>query len=308
MSLGSYVIRRVSRGVFTLWLVVSVAFVALRLSGDPATLLLSDNASADDIAHMREQLGLNASIPEQYISYFSRILVVGDFGQSLARRQPASIVVMERVAATVSLAVAGFALAVAVGIPAGIVAALYRNSIVDRAVMVGALLGQAAPNFFLGTVLILVVGLWLRLLPTSGDATPWHLVLPALTVSSYGMASLSRLSRSAMLDVLQKDYLRTARAKGLGEFATISRHAARNAAIPVVTVLGLVLGHLLGGAVATEVVFAWPGVGRLAVTSILQRDYPVVQAVVLTIAGVFVGLNLLVDIAYGWLDPKIRYS
>jgi len=308
VSLGAFILRRVVRGVFTLWLVVTFVFFALRLSGDPATLLLSDSATAEDVARLREQLGLNQPLPTQYAAFFSKILLDRDFGQSLQRRQPAGVVVAERIPATVKLALAAFALSLLIGIPAGIAAAVRRNTLLDRVAMFGALLGQVTPNFFLGIVLVLVVGLWLRLLPTSGDATWQHLVLPAVTLSAYGIASMARLTRSALLDVIRKDYMRTAYAKGLSERLAVSRHALRNAAIPVVTVMGIQLGHLLGGAVATEIVFAWPGVGRLAVQSIFLRDYPVVQAVVLMIAGVYVAINLLVDMAYGWLDPKIRYT
>jgi ABC-type dipeptide/oligopeptide/nickel transport system permease component len=306
--LGAYILRRVIRGIFTLWLVVTIVFVALRLSGDPASLMLSENASAEDISRLREQLGLNEPLPVQYVTFFSKVLLKGDLGQSISRKQPAADVVAERLAATIKLALSGFAIALLIGLPAGLMAAVRRGTVFDQVAMVGALTGQVMPTFFLGTVLILVFGLWLRLLPTSGDSTMWHLLLPAITMAAAGGASIARLSRSALLDVVRKDYMRTAYAKGLSERAAIVRHALRNAAIPVVTVLGIQLGHMLSGAVATEVVFAWPGVGRLAVTSIFQRDYPVVQAVVLMVAGLYVVLNLLVDILYGWLDPKIRYQ
>ena len=307
MSLGAYVLRRTVRGVFTLWLVVTIVFVALRLSGDPATLLLSDSATAEDIARLREALGLNQPVPVQYATFFSRVLFEGDLGQSILRRQPAALVVSERIGATLILALAAFALSLAIGLPAGIISAVRRSSLLDRLAMLGALLGQVTPGFFLGTVLVLVVGLWLRWLPTSGNATPWHLILPAVTLSAYGAASMARLSRSALLEVTRKEYMRTAYAKGIRERTAIVRHALRNAAIPIVTVMGIQLGNLLSGAVATEVVFAWPGVGRLAVTSIFQRDYPVVQAVVLMVAGLYVVLNLTVDVLYAWIDPKIRY-
>jgi ABC-type dipeptide/oligopeptide/nickel transport system permease component len=308
VSLGAYVLRRFIRGIFTLWLVVTIVFVALRLSGDPAALMLSENATEEDIARLRDQLGLNEPLPVQYATFFSKVLLQGDLGQSIARRQPAANVVAERLAATVKLAMAGFVVALLIGLPAGLMAAVRRGTAFDQFAMVGALFGQVTPTFFLGTILILVFGLWLRLFPTSGDATGWHLILPAITMAAAGGASIARLSRSALLDVVRKDYMRTAYAKGLRERTAIVRHALRNAAIPVVTVLGIQLGHMLSGAVATEVVFAWPGVGRLAVTSIFQRDYPVVQAVVLMIAVIYVVLNLLVDILYGWLDPKIRYQ
>jgi ABC-type dipeptide/oligopeptide/nickel transport system permease component len=307
VSLGAYVLRRAVRGLFTLWLVVTIVFIALRLTGDPATLMLSDSASADDIERLRTQLGLNQPLPVQYATFLMNVLLRGDLGQSILRRQPAASVVAERLGATLTLALAGFAVALVVGLPAGLLSAVRRGTLIDRAAMIGALLGQVMPSFFLGTILILVFGLWLRLLPTSGNATPRHLILPAITLAAVGAASLARLSRSAMLDVVRQDYMRTAYAKGLRERTVILRHAFRNAAIPVITVVGILLGHMLSGAVATEVVFAWPGVGRLAVTSIFQRDYPVVQATVLMIAALFVILNLLVDILYGWLDPKIRY-
>ena len=307
MSLGEYILRRAVRGVFTLWLVVTIVFRALRLSGDPTTLLLSDSATAEDIAALREKLGLNQPLPVQYTTFFSKVLFEGDLGQSILRRQPAAEVVSERISATLTLALAAFAISMAVGLPAGIISAVRRNSVLDRLAMLGALLGQVTPGFFLGTILVLVVGLWLRWLPTSGNATPWHLILPALTLSAYGAASMARISRSALLEVTRKEYMRTAYAKGLPERAAILRHALRNAAIPIVTVMGIQLGHLLSGAVATEVVFAWPGVGRLAVTSIFQRDYPVVQAVVLMVAALYVLLNLTVDVLYAWIDPKIRY-
>lgn len=306
MSLGAYVLRRAVRGIFTLWLVVTIVFVALRLSGDPATLLLSDSATAEDIARLRETLGLNQPLPVQYGTFFSRMFA-GDLGQSILRRQPAADVVSERIGATLTLALAAFAISLAIGLPAGIISAVRRNTIFDRLATIGALLGQVTPGFFLGTVLVLVVGLWLRWLPTSGNATPWHLILPAITLSAYGAASMARLSRSALLEVTRKEYMRTAYAKGLRERTAIVRHALRNAAIPIVTVIGIQLGNLLSGAVATEVVFAWPGVGRLAVTSIFQRDYPVVQAAVLMVAALYVVLNLTVDVLYAWIDPKIRY-
>lgn len=306
MSLGAYVVRRAVRGVFTLWLVVTIVFVALRLSGDPATLLLSDSATAEDIARLREALGLNQPLPVQYGTFLAR-MAEGDLGHSILRRQPAALVVSERIAATLTLAFAAFVLSLAIGLPAGIISAVRRNTLLDRLAMIGALLGQVTPGFFLGTVLVLVVGLWLRWLPTSGNSTPWHLILPAVTLSAYGAASMARLSRSALLEVTRKEYMRTAYAKGLHERTAIVRHALRNAAIPIVTVMGIQLGNLLSGAVATEVVFAWPGVGRLAVTSIFQRDYPVVQAVVLMVAGLYVVLNLTVDVLYAWIDPKIRY-
>src|SRR3954454_5217208 len=245
VSLGAYVLRRTVRGVFTLWLVVTIVFVALRLTGDPAALLLSDSASAEDLAALRETLGLNQPLPVQYATFFTSMLFRGDLGQSILRRQPATLVVSERIGATLTMALAAFALSLAIGLPAGIISAVRRNTVLDRVAMIGALLGQVTPGFFLGTILVLVVGLWLRWLPTSGNTTPWHLILPAITLSAYGAASMARLTRSALLEVTRKEYMRTAYAKGLRERSAILRHALRNAAIPIVTVMGIQLGHLL---------------------------------------------------------------
>jgi peptide/nickel transport system permease protein len=215
-------------------------------------------------------------------------------------------VVWERVPATLELAFASFLCAIVVAIPAGVFSAVKRGSTYDNIVMGVALVGQAAPTFYIGIMLILVCSLWLGLFPTSGRGDWRHLVLPAVTLGAFAMASIARITRSAVLEILRADYIRTARAKGLPEFWTIAKHTMRNAAIPIVTIVGLQFGNLLGGAVITETIFSWPGIGRLAIQSIYSRDYPIVQSVVFLTAAMFVVLNLLVDVAYGILDPRIR--
>ncbi len=232
--------------------------------------------------------------------------LTGDFGVSFRHQQPALPLVLERLPATLELALAALLLSVAVALPLGIVAALHRGRLGDVLAMAFAVVGQATPYFWMGIMLILVVSVELGWLPTSGRGTWQHLILPAVTLATHFAAALARLTRTAMLEVLGQNYVTTARAKGLPERAVILAHALKNAAVPVVTLIGLQFGTLLGGAVVTETVFAWPGVGRLAVQSIFVRDYPVVQAGVLVLALAFVLVNLLVDLLYGLLDPRIR--
>jgi peptide/nickel transport system permease protein len=302
-----FTLRRFIRGLLTLWVVVTLVFFGLRLSGDPVFLMLGDQASPEAITALREQLGLNQSLPVQYVRYVQTI-ATGDFGDSLRERRPATEIVAERLPATAELAIAALLLSVLIGIPAGIFAALRRNSFVDRGLMAIAFFGQSAPNFFIGILLILFLSMSLQILPSSGRGTWQHLLMPAFTLSTYGIASLARLTRSATLEVLSKDYVRTARAKGLQEFSVQVRHVMRNAAIPVITVLGLQVGLAISGAIVVETVFAWPGMGRLIITSVSARDYPVIQLAVLLIAASVVIVNFAVDIIYGLLDPRIRYE
>jgi peptide/nickel transport system permease protein len=303
----AFTLRRFVRGVLTLWLVVTLVFFGLRLSGDPVFLMLGDEASPEAIAVLREKLGLNEPVPVQYVRYFQTMLR-GDFGDSLRERRPATEVVLERLPATLQLAVAAIALAVLIGVPTGIFAALRRNSLVDRGLMALAFFGQSAPNFFVGILLILLFSITLQMLPSSGRGSWQHLIMPAFTLSTYGIASLARLTRSAMLEVLSRDYVRTARAKGLPESTVQIRHALRNAAIPVITVLGLQVGLAISGAIVVETVFAWPGMGRLVMSAVFNRDYPVIQLIVMIVALSVVSVNFIVDVLYGWLDPRIRYQ
>lgn len=300
-----FVMRRFLRALITLWLVVTVVFFGLRISGDPVTLMLGFEATPDAIERMREKLGLNETVAAQYLRYL-QLIGQGDFGDSIREPRPVTAVVFDRVPATLELALASLVISVVVGIPVGIFAALRRNSLADRGLMALAFLGQSAPNFFIGILLILCFSLWLQILPSAGRGTWQHLIMPALTLSTYGMASLARLTRSSILEVLSADYVRTARAKGLRDSSVMAGHILRNAAIPVVTVFGLQVGLAISGAVITETVFAWPGMGRLAASAVFRRDYPVVQFIVLLIAVSVVTINFAIDVFYGLIDPRIR--
>jgi peptide/nickel transport system permease protein len=287
--------------------VTAIVFVVLRLSGNPAALLIDPGATPAQVEELRRALGLDASIPEQYVRFVGGILR-GDFGTSFRYDQPALPAVLERVPATATLALATLALTLAVSIPLGIIAAVKRDTTFDRAISLVTLLGQGTPSFWLGIVLILVVAVNLRLLPTSGNATPAHLILPVLTLAAAPISKYTRLTRAEMLEVLSSDYIRTARAKGLSEFVVRYRHALKNASIALVTLIGLDTGYLLGGSVIVETVFAWPGVGRLMIDAVSQQDFPVVQADVFLLACLVVLANFLVDAIYPLLDPRIRLT
>jgi peptide/nickel transport system permease protein len=302
-----YVIQRLGRTLIALWGVSTIVFIVLRLSGDPAVLLLPQEASVEDVLRLRQDLGLDDPFLVQYLRFLGSS-ALGDFGESLRHREPAMTLVVSHLWATIELSVAAFGLAVLVAVPTGILAAVRPNSLYDHAVLTLALLGQSAPTFWIGIMLILAFGLGLRWFPIGGRGSWSHLVLPAVTLGAFAMASIARLTRSAMLEVIRLDYINTARAKGLRESRVIWKHALKNAAIPVVTIMGLQFGALLGGAVVTETVFSWPGIGRLAIQGIYNRDYPVVQATVFIAAVFFVGINCVVDLLYTILDPRIRYE
>ena len=304
----TYVVRRLWQSALTLVGVSVLVFVILRVvPGDPAKMLLPEGAPESAIEELNRQLGLREPLHVQY-GLFLQSVFRGDFGQSFQYRAPALRVVLERLAATVQLALAAMAITVAVGVTLGIVAAVRRGTGYDYASTVLAVLGQSLPNFWLGIMLILLFGVALRWLPTSGFESWRHLILPSVTLAAFPMALVARLTRSSMLEILGRDFIRTGRAKGLAERAVILRHALRNAAVPLLTVLGLQIGTLLGGAVITESVFAWPGMGKLVVDAIFFRDFPVVQTVLILSATLFVVINLLVDLLYTVIDPRIRYS
>lgn len=303
----SFIGRRLAQAVLVVFGVSLVVFFVIRLSGDPTYLMLPPNATEEDRARFAHELGLDRPLPVQYGVFLQRA-IAGDFGRSLRYNQPALRLVAERLPATLELALAALVVSLVVAIPSGVISAVRRNTTVDNLTMLGALFGQSMPVFWLGIILILVFSVRLELFPTSGRGTFAHLVLPAVTLGLYSTARVTRLVRAGMLEVISQDYVRTAWAKGLAAGVVIYKHALRNTLIPVVTIIGLELGTLLGGAVITETVFAWPGIGRLAVTAIFQRDYPVVQAAVCVTALVFVVSNLLVDLVYGWLDPRIRVT
>jgi peptide/nickel transport system permease protein len=304
----AYVLRRLWQSALTLVGVSVLVFVILRVvPGDPAKMLLPDGAPQSAVDELNRQLGLHEPLHVQY-AIFVRSVFRGDFGQSFQYRAPALQVVVDRLGATVQLALAALVITVGVGVSLGIVAAVRRGTGYDYASTVLAVLGQSLPNFWLGIMLILLFGVALRWLPTSGFESWRHLILPAVTLAAFPMALVARLTRSSMLEILGRDFIRTGRAKGLAERAVILRHALRNAAVPLLTVLGLQIGTLLGGAVITESVFAWPGMGKLVVDAIFFRDFPVVQTVLILSATIFVLINLLVDLLYTVIDPRIRYS
>ena len=299
-------LRRVWQAVLVLFGVSVVVFMILHLTGDPAALLLPPDATAEDVARFRKAMGFDDPWIVQY-GRFLKGALQGNFGESLRHGEPAMPLVLERLPATFQLAGAGLLLALCLAIPAGIVSAVKRNTVVDYVSTVVALLGQAMPTFWLGIMLILVFSVRLNWLPSSGRGDLQHLILPAVTLGLFTTARITRLTRSGMLEVLGQDYIRTARAKGVSERPVVWKHALKNASIPIVTIIGIELGTLLGGSVITETIFAWPGVGRLSVQAIFNRDYPVVQAAVFILASTFVILNFVVDLAYTWLDPRIRF-
>lgn len=300
-----YFLLRLLEALFAIWGVITLVFVITRLLGDPVVLLLPVGASEQELAAMRHSLGLDLPLMTQYIHTLWAMLQ-GDFGISFQYLQPAMDIVLQRLPATVELASVSLLGGVVLGSIAGAVAALMRGSLVELLVMVLALLGQATPVFWLGIMLIMFFAVDLGWLPTGGYGSALSLILPSLTLSVYVAASIARLVRSSLLDILREDYVRTARAKGLLPHTLFFWHVARNALIPVITMIGIIAGELLGGSVVTETVFAWPGVGRLIVQAIQVHDFPVIQAAVVTIAVIFVAINLLVDVLYGVLDPRIR--
>jgi peptide/nickel transport system permease protein len=301
----TFLVRRLLQSLVVLFGVSFVVFAILHLTGDPALVLLPPDASAEDVRRFREAMGFNDPLLVQY-ARFLRGALQGDFGQSIRHGEPAFGLVLERMPATFELAGAALLLALCLAIPAGIVSAVRRNSPVDYVATVVALFGQSLPTFWLGIMLILVFSVQFHLLPSSGRGTLEHLILPAVTLGLFTTARITRLTRSGMLEVLNQDYIRTARAKGVSDPPVVWKHALKNAAIPIVTIVGIELGTLLGGSVITETIFAWPGVGRLSVQAIANRDYPVVQAAVFLLATTFVLVNLLVDVIYTYLDPRIR--
>jgi peptide/nickel transport system permease protein len=304
---ASYISGRLAYAVFVLWGAVTIVFVTVRIvPGDPAQLMVGAQGTRQDVEALRHRFGLDRPLAVQYAGYLGEAVRLR-FGDSLRLEEPAVHAVLQRLPATITLALAAMTLAVTTSIPLGIVAAMWRRSFLDHLVSVVSLLGQSVPNFWLGIMFILVFARTLRWLPSGGIGGVAHLILPAVSLALLVIGVLTRLTRSGLVDVVHEDYVRTAYAKGLGPRPVIARHALPNALIPVVTVAGLQLGHLLAGAVIVETVFAWPGVGRLLVDAISNRDYPIVQAAVLFITAGFILVNLLVDVSYAYLDPRIRY-
>ena len=300
-----YILKRLFHSIFVLVGISLVVFIILHLTGDPAALLMPMDATPEQVAQFRKEMGFEVPLVVQYWRFFKGTLR-GDFGLSFRHSQPALDLVMERMPATIQLTAAAMVIALVVAIPVGIISAIRRNSLMDHIGMTGALLGQSTPVFWLGVMLILIFSVTLQWFPSSGRGELQHLVLPAITLGMFTMARTARMMRSSMLEVLGQEYMKTAKAKGLSPGIVILKHALKNAAIPVVTIVGMELGTLLGGAVITETIFAWPGVGRLAVQAIYNRDYPVVQAAVFLLASIFVLVNLIVDLMYTYLDPRVK--
>ena len=301
-----FLLRRLVLSVFVLWGAATVVFVAIRLApGDPAQMLLGSSATAQDIAALRESLGIDRPLALQYGKYLFDVARL-DLGMSLRLNEPAIDVITERLPQTLRLTAAAMLIASALSFPLGITAALAARTRLDAAISVVSLLGQSVPGFWLGIMLVLVFAGGLQLLPSGGADTWQHLILPATTLGLPLLGILTRLIRSGLLEVLREDYIRTARGKGLPPRQVITRHALVNMLIPVITVMGIQLGQLLGGAVIVESVFAWPGIGRLLLDAIGNRDYPLVQAAILFITAGFLTINLAVDLSYGLLDPRIR--
>lgn len=302
--MAKYISKRLLQAIFVLLGVSLVAFIILHLSGDPLSLLISSGATPEQESAIRTKMGLDDPLYIQYFRFLAQILH-GDFGESLYYKQSTLSLIMNRLPATIQLTFAGILVATVIGIPLGIIAATKKGSMVDSVVRIIAICGQAIPSFWLGLMMILIFSVKLKWLPTSGRGTFAQMIMPAITVGLFSMASVCRLTRSTMIETLKTDYIRTAKAKGLHKARIIVVHALRNSLLPVVTTIGMEIGHLLGGTLLTETIFSWPGIGSLAVQAITNRDYPLVQTAVLITAFMFVIVNLIVDLLYAVIDPRI---
>ncbi len=301
-----YLLGRVLQTFLSMLVVISIVFVLTRLSGNPVHLLLDVNATERDEAILMRYLGLDQPLPIQYGIYVKNI-ATGDFGKSILTRRPVTEHIWERLPATVELGFVAMVLSILIGVPLGVYSAVRRGGILDSGARVFAVLGQSMPTFWLGLMLILLFGVMLRVLPAGGRGGPQHLILPAFTLGYFTSAAILRLTRSSMLEVLGSDYIKFARLKGLHEQVVLWKHGLKNALLPVITFAVMLFVQFLGGAVVTETVFAWPGLGRLILESITTRDYPIVQAGVLVLSALFLTGNLFVDVLYSYLNPRIRH-
>ena len=301
----TWIASRLAQTVLVVFLSLTAVFAMVRLSGDPVLLFMPMDIQAKDVNEFRQRLGFNDPLIVQY-ARFMKGAVRGDFGDSLRYRRDAFGLVLERLPATLLLASTAMLLTLVVAVPLGVVTAVRRDGLVDHAGTVLTVLGQATPGFWLGLMLIYVFAVQLRWLPTGGIGGVAHLIMPSVVLAAFYAARVARLTRSSLLDALGEDYVLTARAKGLAERRVVGKHALRNSAVPIVTLAGLEAGQLLGGAVVTETIFAWPGLGRLTVQALLNRDFPVVMAAVSFTSVVYTLMNLAVDVLYGWLDPRLR--
>lgn len=303
----SYVIRRCFYAVFVLFGVATVVFFITRLTGDPVAIMLPPDATVEQMDALRTQLGMDKPLIVQYGVYIFHLLQF-DFGESLRYGESTLTLIMERIPATMQLAFAALIFSLIIAIPAGIISALKRKTWVEGGIMSVVLIGQSMPVFWVGILLILLFSVTWRLLPTGGIGTWQHLILPAFALGIHMIALVTRLLRSSLIESLNSDYIRTAKAKGLLPRKVISKHAMRNSLLPVVTIVGLEIGSLLGGSVVTETVFGWPGIGQLLIQSIYHRDFPLVQTSIIIFAGIFVIINLIVDLLYVLIDPRIQYK
>jgi peptide/nickel transport system permease protein len=300
-----YVLRRMVLGLITVMVVSVIIFVATRLSGDVTLLLAPPDATDKQIQELRKELGLDKPLPVQYVIFLKNI-AKGDFGRSTRYHRPAMELVLSRLPATIQLATAAFFVSIFIGLTVGVLSGTRRGSWLDLSGRTFAMFGQAMPEFWIGIMAILIFSVKLGWLPTSGRGSLAQVIMPALTLGWFSAASIMRLTRSAMLEVLDSEYIKTARLKGNAEWVVVWKHALRNALIPVVAMGGLQLGRLLGGAVIVETVFGWPGLGQLVLDGVYSRDYAVVQAGVFITSAVFIALNLIVDLTYGLIDPRIK--
>jgi peptide/nickel transport system permease protein len=302
-----YILRRLLQGVVLLFVLALVVFALARVTGNPADLLLPEDATADDRAHLLRALGLDRPVHEQLVNFLSGA-VRGDLGVSIRYRKPAVEVFFERLPNTLMLVPLALVVAIVVSIPLGLLAAVYRGTFIDRVCSGIAVLGIATPSFWLGIVLIYVFSIQLGLLPSARMGGPTHYILPTITLGAFLVAGMMRLVRSSVLEILDSEFVKLARIKGLSQGVVIWKHCLRNALIPVVTLFGVFFALLVTGAIVTETVFAWPGVGRLTYEAVIFRDYPLLQAVILLKAIIVLGVNLCVDVLYAYLDPRVRYT
>ncbi len=305
--MGGYILKRLGLALAVALAVSMIAFLLLRLSGDPAIAIAGEGARAEDIEMVRKTYGFDRPLPVQYVEWLGKT-VRGDFGESIYFKTPAAPLIFAKLETTMVLGVLSLAFALAVSIPLGVLAAVYRNSWIDRLCLALAVLGQALPNFFFALLLIMVFSITLRWLPVSGSDTWQHFVMPTIALGYYAAPAFMRLIRAGMIEVLEADYIRTARAKGLPSGTVIFKHALRNAVVPVVALAAVQLGFLLGGSVVIETIFALDGLGYLAYQSITFKDFPVMQNIVLLLSVIYVVLTLASDVANAWLDPRIRVA
>lgn len=304
--MASYAIRRLIQMIPVLFIIVAVVFILMYVSGDPVILMLPENATPEEIEALRKALNLDKPFIIQFGTFLLNVLQ-GDFGNSFRYHQSAFSLVIERLPVTMLLGAVSMVVAVVIALPLGILSATRKNSLLELFVTSGTVLGKAMPNFWVGIMLSLIFSVYLQWFPVSGSGTAAHLVLPAITLGASFAAYIARLTRSSMINSLQQDYVRTAKSKGLAPSVVVYKHAFRNALIPVVTIIMMQTGSVLGGALITEMIFAWPGLGQLLVQSINAKDMAVVQAAIVVIAAIVIIVNLLTDILCGWLDPRIKY-